>query len=163
MLQSPIAQITTLLMTAVAVWALASGRWPERIAGAGVALDWAGSILFQDHRPNHHGQPITFGLDVCMFVMLVALVFKSRRTWVLWGAACALLIILTHVTMMLDTRFTQWSFLTASYVWSLGVVASLGAGTAFEGRRPAAVMSLGGYRLRAAHLSTPNARARSRS
>lgn len=137
MLHTPLAQISTLTMTAVAAWSLGAGRWPEKLAALCVAADWAGSILFQDHSPGHHGQPITFALDVCMCAALLAIVVKSRRTWVMWAAACAVLLVLTHVCEMLSADFKQWAYLSVSYVWSLGLVAALAAGMAIEGRKPA--------------------------
>ena len=136
MFHSLLAQVTTGLMCAVVLWALIAGRWPERVGGAACAIDWLGGAVFQDHRPRHHGQPVAFALDVAMFVVMMVLVVRCRRTWVLWAAACALLLILTHVSLMLDISFGQWTFITASYIWSLAFLLALGCGVAVEGRRP---------------------------
>ena len=136
MLHTPIAQVTTLMAILVTAWAAASGRWPEKLAAAAVAVDWAGGVLFQDHRFHHHIQPVSFALDVGQATVMLALVVRCRRTWVLWAAAFCLLLVLTHLTVMLDASFGQWSYLTVSYVWSIGLLLSLGAGVGLEGRAP---------------------------
>ena len=162
MLHSPLAQITTLLMTAITAWSLGVGRWPEKIGAGAIAFDWAGSVVFQDRHPGHHGQPVIFALDVCMFVVLLGLVLNSRRTWVLWATACSLLLVLTHISEMLDVSVRQWAYLTVSYVWSISLLVALAVGVALEGGEPAEVcLSFADFRGR--RLSTPSAKAQSRN
>lgn len=161
MLHSTLAQVTTAITAGVTGWAVLRGRAAERVAATAIALDWAGSILFQDHRLGHHGQPATFALDLAMTGVLLAIVLKSRRTWVLWAAACSVLLVLTHITLMIDTSFAQWTFLTASYVWSLGVVAALAGGMGLE--REARRAPPHGRHAMAPHPSIPSARARRRN
>ena len=137
MLHTAIAKLTALLLVAVVVWAMSAGRWPERVGAVTVGIDWAGTVLFQDHHAHHHLQPVWFVLDSLQAVVLVTLVVACRRRWVLWAAAFAILLVLTHVTVLLDTDIGQWSYLTATYLWGLGVFAALGVGVALERRIPA--------------------------
>ena len=136
MLHSTLSQVTALATAGVSGWALVAGRWPERVAAATIALDWAGDLALQDMRPYHHLQTAFVVLDVAQAAVLLTLVVASRRTWILWAAAFALLAVFTHVTVMLNTSFGQWSYLTVLYIWGIGLVLSLAAGMALEGRKP---------------------------
>ena len=141
MLHTPIAQITALIAAGVVAWAVRAGGWPERLAALCIALDWLGGVIFQDHRPHHHGQPAMFVCDLIQAAVFLVLVCRCRRVWVLWGAALAALLALTHVVFMLSPSFGQWSYLTVTYVWSLGLLASLAVGVGLEGRRPVQTLS----------------------
>ena len=136
MLQTPLAKISTLLALAIVVWALSAGRRPERLAAAAIGGDWGLSILLQDHRPFHHLQPAIFGLDALQAMALLWVALCWRRTWTLWACAFALLLLFMHVTVLVDPRIMQWSYLTVSYVWSFGLLAALGAGMQFERASP---------------------------
>ena len=136
MLQSPIAQVSTLLALAVVILAASIGRAPERIAAAVIGIDWACGVLFQDHRPFHHLQPVSFALDAVQAVFLGFIAVSWKRTWTLWAAAFALLLVLTHVTVLLDRSFTQWSYLTVSYLWSFGLLIAMALGVQFERQTP---------------------------
>ena len=135
MFLSHLSQLTTGVMVAVCLWAVVSGKWPERVCGVALAANWIGCAIGQDRRPAHHSQPVVFALDALLFLILAGVVVGCRRSWPLWACACALLLIFCHVTVLLDARLTQWSYMTVYYVWSLGVVLALGVGTAVEGRR----------------------------
>jgi hypothetical protein len=165
MLHTPLAKISSLLAAVVIAWALARGRWPERVAGAAIAIDWICSAVFQDRRLHHHGQPVMFALDILQAVVLLALAIGCRRIWVLWAAALASLLILTHLVYMVNPAFGQWSYLTVTYVWSFGLLAAVAAGVAFEGGRSpdAAPWTKRSAQIMAARLSIPSAKARRRN
>jgi hypothetical protein len=137
---TPLAQATTLVAAAICLAAAIWGRRPERLGGLVVAVNWVGSALLQDRRWNHHGQPAVFAADAAMLVAFLLIAMRWRRSWVLWAAACALLLNFTDLSLLLDTRIQLWSYVSASYVWGLGVALALAAGVAFEGRRPAPVL-----------------------
>ena len=134
---SLLSQTTTAAMLAVCVLALVMGRWPEQTAAVALAVDWIGSAVGQDRRPAHHSQPIELALDLVLAAVLLGLTVSCRRKWLLWMSACAVLVVLTHVAVLMDVRLGQWSYLTAYYVWSVGLLVSLGSGVVFEGRKPA--------------------------
>ena len=136
MFHSLLSQVTTLLMASVCVWALVGGRWPERVTALAYGCNWVGSAVWQDRRPNHHGQPVAMVLDGAFLVLLLLLTVSCRRTWVLWMAACSLLVVFTNTLGALDPSFGQWTYVTAYYVWSLGALVSFAVGMAVEGRRP---------------------------
>jgi hypothetical protein len=142
-----LAQVSTLLAIAVSAWAIGAGRWPERLAAASFGGGWIASVLFQDHRLHHHLQDVSFAMDVELLAATLFAVLLSRRTWVLWGGACALLMVLTHVAMALDARFGQWTYLTAAYVWSFGFMGALACGVFVEGRSPVPPVPLRGWIL----------------
>ena len=145
MLQTPLAKISTLVALAIVIWAVSGGRTPERISAVAVGIDWALGVLFQDHRPRHHIQAVIFLLDITQAAFLLVVAASWRRTWSLWAAAFALLLVLMHMTMWLDVRLMQWSYLTASYVWSFGLLAALGLGTGFERTPPASLVGWRGW------------------
>ena len=124
-------------MAVVCCVAFAIGRWPERASSVALALNWIGCALGQDRRPHHHGQPVQLALDIVLTAFLLLLTAACNRTWLLWMSACVLLVVLTHLAVLLDLRFGQWTYITAYYVWSIGVLLSLGVGAMIEGRRPA--------------------------
>ena len=136
MFHSLLSQVTTLLMVSVCLWAVVGGRWPERVTAVAYMFNWFGSALWQDRRPAHHGQPVATSLDVAFLVLLLILTVSCRRTWVLWMAACSLLVVLTDVMGAVEPRFGQWTYVTAYYVWSVGALLAFGAGVVFEGRNP---------------------------
>ena len=140
-----LSQITTLVMAAVCAWAALGGGWPERTCAVALAANWIGSAVFEDRRASHHLQPVWFGLDVTLFLVLLVLVLASRRSWCLWACACGLLLVFCHLTVLVDHRLTQWSYITVYYVWSMGLVTALGVGMAVEGRRPAAPLRIAGW------------------
>ncbi len=135
-----LSQLTTPLMAAVCVWALFRGHWPERVTASAYAINWIGSALGEDRRPLHHGQPVIMALDLAFLAVLLLLTVSCRRTWLLWMAACSLLAALTDVLGALDPDFSQWSFLTAYYIWSLGALLAFAVGMAVEGRKPATLL-----------------------
>ena len=136
MFHSLLSQVTTLMMALVCIGALLAGRWPERVTAVAYVFNWVGSALWQDRRPNHHAQPIAMALDGAFLVLLLLLTVSCRRTWVLWMAACSLLVMFTSALGALDPSFGQWTYVTAYYVWSLGALVSFAVGVAVEGRRP---------------------------
>ena len=131
-----LSQATTLLVVAVCAWALLRGQWPERITAIAYAVDWLGSALGEDRRPHHHGQPVILALDVAFLVLLLLLTASCRRAWLLWMSACSLLVVLTHLTVLMDVSFGQWTYETAYYIWSLGALVAFTVGMALEGRKP---------------------------
>jgi hypothetical protein len=160
--ETPLSQITTGIAAVVCLAAATWGRWPERVGALVTTLNWLGTALLQDRRPNHHGQPGIFAVDAVMLAVFVLLTLRSRRTWVLWAAACSLLLNFTDVCLLLDTRIQLWSYISSAYVWGMGVVAALGAGAAFEGRNPAPLQPVFAMSM-ARRPSTPSARARTRN
>ena len=142
MFTTPMAQISTLLTVAACVAAVIWGRWPERLGMFTNALNCVASALLQDRRWNHHGQPGVFAADAVMFAVYIYIAMRCRRTWVLWAASCSLLLNFTDLCLLLDTRIQLWSYVTASYVWGMGALLANAAGVAFEGRRPAPLLTL---------------------
>jgi hypothetical protein len=132
-----IAQVSAVLALSVVLCALAKGRWPERVVAGGYAINWLADVVLQDRRLHHHTQAASFAVDAFTFALVIAVVLASRRTWVLWAAAFFLLTLLTHIAMLADVRFGQWTYLTALYIWGYGVLVSLTCGVVAEAHKPA--------------------------
>ena len=136
MFHSLLSQVTTVLMVSACAWAVLGGRWPERATAIAYLLNWFGTALSQDRRPRHHAQPAIIVLDAAFLVFLLLLTVSCRRTWVLWMAACSLLVVFTNALGALDPSFGQWTYITAYYVWSVGALLAFSAGVVLEGRSP---------------------------
>ena len=146
-----LSQATTLVMVSACLWALVRGKWPERVVAVAYAVNWMGSAVGEDRRPHHHGQPVILALDILFLILLLGLTASCRRGWLLWMSACSLLVVLTHITALMDVGFGQWSYQTAYYVWSLGALLAFGIGVAVEGGRPVvALIRLPGRSARSA-------------
>ncbi len=134
--ETPLAQLSAGVAVALCLAAAIWGRWPERAGALANALNCLATALLQDRRPGHHAQPGIFAADAMMLLVLVLIAMRCRRTWVLWAAACTLLMNFTDLALFLDVRIHMWSFLSAAYVWAFGGVLAIAAGIAIEGRRP---------------------------
>jgi len=64
-----------------------------------------------------------------MLVVLAALVWKSRRVWPVWAAACQLLVVTSHVLSIFDVRPSVSAFLTVVNLAGYGVLVALAVGT----------------------------------
>jgi hypothetical protein len=138
---TPLAQFSACVAAAVCLAAAIWGRWPERLGALVTAVNWVGSAMLEDRRWNHHGQPGIFAADAAMLVAFLLITLRCRRAWVLWAAACTLLLNFTDLSLLLDTRIQLWSYMSACNFWGVGVLVALAAGVAFEGRRPAPILT----------------------
>lgn len=135
------AQIGAFFVVAVCAFAFLKGDEPERVAAGAYVLGWFASLLAQDDANLHSVQWGVFAIDVVMLVVLVALVWKSRRVWPVWAAACQLMVVTSHIMSIVDLRPALAAFVTVVNMAGYGVLVALAVGTfwAWQERRAAGI------------------------
>ena len=126
MLETLQAQITTALAVAVFALAIWQGERPERLAGIVYAITWVLSTAAHVDSGPQYG---IFAVDVLFLAFNLWLGLRTGRMWALFAAAFQLLIVMTHVSMIVDLRIEQYGFLSAYLVWSYLITLALLVGT----------------------------------
>ncbi len=101
------------------------GPWERGVAVLLIAA-WIGSSL----APFDWVHPpwIAIGIDVFVFLVLLYGGLFSHRRWILAAASFQFLILATHLAFAQDNLLEQWAYISAYYVWNLGVVLALAFG-----------------------------------
>lgn len=110
------------------------GGW-ERGVGGALILAWIGSALapFDGVNPPW----IAIAIDTTVFLILMYAALYSGRQWTLAAAAFQFLVLATHFVFARDARLEQWAYVSAYYVWNLGLMLSLAAGVIWRGKTAA--------------------------
>ena len=132
-------QIGLLLVVLVCAFAFLKGDETERLGAGAYILSWFASLLLQRDGELYDVQWGVFAVDTAMLVVLGGLMWKSRKSWLVWAAACNLLIVMSHVVLMIDVRPPMAAFVTAVNLAGYGILISLAVGTfwAWQERRAA--------------------------
>lgn len=132
-------QLGAVLVVLVCAFAFLKGDETERIAAGAYILSWFASMLLQTDGELYEVQWGVFAVDTAMLLVLGGLIWKSRKAWPVWAAACNLLIVMSHVVLMIDVRPPMAAFITAVNLAGYGVLISLAVGTfwAWQERRAA--------------------------
>jgi len=144
MFHSPIAQAGLAFMGLTCAFAVIRGGWPERLAAVVLAVAWIGSealedlSVFRNPLVRLHVQPAIAAIDLAYAGLLLFILLRTRRRWVIVAFSAALLIVLIHTVTALDPRITQFDFFSAYYLLSYVVVAALGLGALLETGAPKA-------------------------
>ena len=137
------AQIGAVFVVAICAFAFLKGDEPERVAAGAYILGWFACLLSQDQSEHYNIRvsifAVIFAVDLIMLVVFGALVWKSRRVWPVWAAACQLIIVTSHMISLVDARPSLLAFLTVVNLAGYGVLISIAAGTfwAWQERRAA--------------------------
>lgn len=123
------AQIGAAFVVLVCGFAFLKGDEPERIWAGAYILGWFASLLVQDNVASFPARMIFIGIDVVMLVVLVGLVWKARRSWPTWAAACQLIVVMSHLVAFTDLQSTQAAVITVISLAGYGVLVSLAIGT----------------------------------
>ncbi len=95
-----------------------------RKAGLGVACAWVLSLVIHDQDwPN--GFWMLFGVDLVVTLWLVVLTRSCTAPWLIFSAACGLLMVVNYTAYALFASIDIWAFFSASYIWNSGLVAGL--------------------------------------
>ena len=139
MFDTPAAQIGAVFVVVVCGFAFMKGDETERLAAGAYILGWFASLLLQTDETHRRVQWGMFAVDTAMLLFLAGLVWKSRRTWPVWAAACQLLIVMSHVVLMVDVKPPLNAFLVVVNLAGYGVLIALAVGTfwAWQDRRAA--------------------------
>lgn len=132
-------QIGLAFVVLVCAFAFLKGDETERFAAGAYILGWFASLLLQRDGELYEVQWGVFAVDLAMLVVLCGLVWKSKKTWPVWAAACGLLIVMSHVVLMVDVRPPMVAFITVVNLAGYGILLSLAIGTfwAWQERRAA--------------------------
>lgn len=139
MFQTLFSQIGLFCAVAVTAFAFLKGDEPERL-GAGVfMLGFFASQLLQDFNHAHGAQWGMMAIDVIMLIVFAALAWKSGRAWPVWVCALQSLIVMSHVTTILDVRPPVTAFIAVVNLSSYGILLVIAIGTfwAWQDRRSA--------------------------
>ncbi len=122
-------QIGLAVMVAVCLPALAFGRWRERLAAACIAASWVATLVLQ--RALHHVDPwASLALmDLGVFAVLVALAWRHRSGWPIYGAAAQGVALGVHVIRALSPQMPTWTYLSALAVSAYALLLFLAWGT----------------------------------
>lgn len=122
---------------AIAVW---RGRDEERLAAGGLLANWALTILLvraNGGTTTETTQWEVFVVDAALLALYLWLALKSRRHWPLFATGFQVLVVVTHLGRMVDSRVSGWAYLTAGLVWAYLVLLTIGYGAWTAPRRTA--------------------------
>lgn len=125
MLDTPFEIISSVIVWIACAIAMALGGRPERFGAVAVWAAWLLSVLNQERTEFLDPQYAWVVIDGALFVALTWLVFRSRRRWPTYAAACQALMLATHAAMSIDLEIRAFAYLTAIAIWSLGVLIAL--------------------------------------
>lgn len=121
-------------MFAVSVYALWRGGRVERLVACANIIAWAITIAVQNRHDWLHPQWGVLVVDITFLGLLLVLVVRTAKGWVMPAAAFQLLAVVTHMAIMADKGVRAWAYLTALILWSYLVLISLAAGTYLQSR-----------------------------
>jgi hypothetical protein len=132
-------QIGAIFMVAVLLFAFLKGDEPERISAGGYAVAWLASMLVQDDSDLYGVQWGLFAVDLVVLLMFGGLVWKFRRSWLIWASAFQLLAVSSHIMVMFDLRPSMDAFITVLNIATYCLLISMAVGTfwAWQERRAA--------------------------
>ncbi len=133
------AQIGAAFVVLVCGFAFLKGDEPERVWAGAYVLGWFASLLAQDEVGVYNSQIRVLAIDAVMLLVLIGLVWKARRVWPTWAAACQLLVVMSHIVSLTDLRSPAGSVIIVINLAGYGVLIALAIGTfwAWQERRAA--------------------------
>lgn len=125
MFETPLARFGLVILLAVTAFTVAVGGRSERFAALLVATNWIlNNLLVVRH--DTRGMPwADFVLDSVFAVAFVWLAIRSRRRWAAFLAAFQVLGVANYVSYLLDLTVWHRTFITTSYAWAFGALASV--------------------------------------
>ncbi len=132
-------QIGAVLTVLVVAFAFLKGDEPERVAAGAYVLGWFASLLIQGDGAVDGPQWGMMAIDTIMLMVLVALVWKSRRAWPVWASALQSLVVMSHILTVVDIRPPASAFYAVINLASTGILLAIAIGTfwAWQERRAA--------------------------
>lgn len=140
MLDTLWSQIFLVAAVAVGLFAFWKGDEPERFGMGSFLLAWMASMLLQmDVDLYRNWQAGLFTVDLAMLIVLVALSWRSRKTWPIWASALQLLVVTSHIVFLFNPKASMTAFYTVVNLAGYGILACIGIGTfwAWQERRAA--------------------------
>lgn len=133
---SPIFLFTLILLAVATGLAIVrGGSWERAVAFAIIVGGVISAVAPFDHRSPPW---FAIGADAGVFLLLLYGVVRSGRRWLIAAAGFQFLVLATHYAFVSNLRLEQWAYISAYYVWSIGVIGSLIIGSLARRRsRPA--------------------------
>ncbi|WP_313575906.1 hypothetical protein [Brevundimonas sp.] len=120
---SPIFLFTIiLLIVATGLAIIRGGSWERAVAFAIIAGGVISAVAPFDHRSPPW---FAIGADAGVFLLILYGVVSSGRRWLVAAAGFQFLVLATHYAFVSNLRLEQWAYISAYYVWSIGVIGSL--------------------------------------
>lgn len=123
---SPIYLFTLVLLAATGLLTFWRGGAWERTMAVALAIAW----IISDLAPFDYRTPpwAAIGADAAVFMWVLYGLLRSGRRWMSAAAAFQFLVLATHFVFATRADLEQWAYVSAYYVWTIGVIASLCAG-----------------------------------
>lgn len=141
------AQIGAAIGVVVVAFAFLKGDEPERVGAGAYALGSLAAVLVQNDGQLYGPQWGMMAIDTVMLPVYAGLAWKSGRSWPVWASALQALVVMTHVSTMVDVRPPAAAFYAVTNLASYGILAAIALGTfqAWRDRRVAgATVNLSG-------------------
>jgi len=117
-------------LIATLAYALRKGGEDER---RGILTILVGALLSElaSHLgPDGDGPQLdVMAIDVAVFIVFVALAYRSKKFWPIWAAASQLVAVLTHWTLVLDPSMFRTVYAAAQPFWVFPMLAAIALGT----------------------------------
>lgn len=120
---SPIYLFTLVFLVLTALLALWRGGPWQRALSIALGVAWLISqIVPFDYRTPPWAAVSADGL---VFLLLLYGSARSGTWWMPIAAAFQFLVLATHYVFITDIRLEQWAYVSAYYVWNIGLIATL--------------------------------------
>ncbi|ASD26586.1 Uncharacterised protein [Brevundimonas diminuta] len=124
---SPIFLFTIILLAVATGLALVrGGPWERAVAIAIIVAGVISAVAPFDHRSPPW---FAIGADAGVFLLLLYGVVSSGRRWLIAAAGFQFLVLATHYAFASNLQLEQWGYISAYYVWNIGVIGSLMIGS----------------------------------
>ena len=124
---SPIFLFTIiLLIVATGLAIIRGGSWERAVAFAIIVGGVISAVAPFDHRSPPW---FAIGADAGVFLLILYGVVSNGRGWLVAAAGFQFLVLATHYAFVSNLRLEQWAYISAYYVWSIGVIGSLIVGS----------------------------------
>ena len=129
----PIILATLLFLLLASLLAFLRGGWWERAIAVVLLVAWGLSSILPFDKVNPPWEVIA--VDTAVFLILLYACLRSTRKWLIFAAAFQFLVLATHYVFVRNHDLMQWAYVSAYYVWNIGLIASLCLGAIVGGSR----------------------------
>jgi len=117
-------------LIATLAYALRKGGEDERRGILTILVGALLSELASHSGPDGDGPQLdVMAIDVAVFIVFVALAYRSKKFWPIWAAASQLVAVLTHWTLVLDPSMFRTVYAAAQPFWVFPMLAAIALGT----------------------------------
>lgn len=122
-------QLGVVIMLGVCGAALRWGGRPERRVGLLIAAAWLATLVVQRLTGQVAPVRLLLGLDLLVFLALLALSWRDRQDWTIYAVALQAVALAVHALRLFSPAMSTWTYLSALAAVSYGLLALLVWGT----------------------------------